>query len=469
MTNVWASPIDIFDRHLYQKGGLVLHALRRHLGDDAFFTGLAHYLGKMRGQGAETRDLMRALEDATGRSLEAFFDQWTSKGGHPQLEVSAEHDAGVLRVTVVEKNAKPGEPSPFAVSLPLRVSNDEGTTTHALEVGKARETFAIPLKAAPKMIVIDPEMSLVGVIDNKIGTPLLIAQLESADTARPRWRAARALGTRNEPRAIEALGKALASDAFWAVRGEAATALGEQRTPRALAILVSAVGDAHPRVRRAVASAIGRFRNTTAAEALSAWIERGDASYLVEAETRRALGRTRDPRAIAILAGRFASDPVSWNECVLAADVDGLGALRDAATLPTLMEALDAKYAPSVRRSAIAALANAREVTSDEPMLETIRQKIEGTLDAFDPGIRIGAARALAALRDLRSSAAMTRLVDRDLDGRVRRGARESLRDLRDRAARGKDVTTLRDEVDKLRTEVRELREKIAVADAKKS
>jgi aminopeptidase N len=468
VTNVWASPIDIFDRHLYQKGGLVLHALRQHLGDDAFFGGLAHYLAKMRGQGAETRDLMRAMEEATGRSLESFFDQWTAKGGHPQLEVSSEHDAGVLRVTVVEKGVKPSEPSPFVVSLPLRVVTEKGTSTHVLEIGKARETFAIPIEAAPKMVLVDPDMFVIGVIDNKIATPLLITQLELADAARPRWRAARALGTRNEPRAIEALGKALASDAYWAVRAEAATALGEQRTPRAFALLVSAVGDESPKVRRAVAAALGRFRTAAAADALSAWIERGDRSYLVEAEARRALGRTRDPRAMAILVGRFASDPVSWNECVLAANVDGLGLLRDEGAIPTLLEAIDPKYAPSVRRAAVSALSNVREMTSDEPLLETVRQRIETAFEAFDPNLRITAARALASLRDPRSAAAMTRVIDRDLDGRVRRGTREALRDLRERSARGRDVATLRDEVDKLRNEVRELREKIAVQDAKK-
>ncbi len=471
VTNVWSAPIDIFDRHLYQKGGLVLHTLRQHLGDDAFFGGLAHYLEKMRGQGAETRDLMRAMEEATGRSLEAFFDQWTQKGGHPALEVSSEHDAGVLRVTVVEKTAKGGgDSAPFVVSVPLRVVTDEGTATHVLEITKPRETFALPCKAAPKMVVVDPDMHVLGVVENKIGTPLLLAQLEGAEGARPRWRAARALGSRNEPRAIDALGKALASDAFWAVRAEAATALGEQKTPRALALLLPAVGDAHPRVRRAVASALGRFRTASAAaDALIAWVERGDASYLVEAETRRALGRTRDPRAVAVLAGRFAGDPVSWNDTVLAGDVDGLGATRDPSALPTLLEALDGKHAPAVRRAALSALASAREVTSDEPLLETIRQRIEGTMDAFDPGVRITAARALATLRDGRSAAAISRLVERDLDGRVRRSARESLRDLRERAARGRDVSSLRDEVEKLRTEVRELREKLAVADAKKA
>ena len=30
-------PVDIFDHHLYEKGGLVLHMLRRELGDEAFF------------------------------------------------------------------------------------------------------------------------------------------------------------------------------------------------------------------------------------------------------------------------------------------------------------------------------------------------------------------------------------------------------------------------------------------------
>ena len=37
----YEAPIDIFDRHLYEKGALVLHMLRRLLGDDAFFGGRA--------------------------------------------------------------------------------------------------------------------------------------------------------------------------------------------------------------------------------------------------------------------------------------------------------------------------------------------------------------------------------------------------------------------------------------------
>ena len=38
--------MEMFDGHSYNKGGLVLHMLRKYLGDDAFFKSLEHYLNK---------------------------------------------------------------------------------------------------------------------------------------------------------------------------------------------------------------------------------------------------------------------------------------------------------------------------------------------------------------------------------------------------------------------------------------
>ena len=40
----YANQEDMFDRHSYNKGGRVLHMLRKHVGDEAFFTALNHYL-----------------------------------------------------------------------------------------------------------------------------------------------------------------------------------------------------------------------------------------------------------------------------------------------------------------------------------------------------------------------------------------------------------------------------------------
>ncbi|WP_053235260.1 M1 family aminopeptidase [Sandaracinus amylolyticus] len=476
VTNIWSAPIDVFDRHLYQKGGLTLHALRSHLGDDAFWRGIAHYLERMRGKGAETRDLMRAIEDATGRSLEAFFDQWVMKPGHPQLEISGEHESGVFKLTVTQAQAKGHEPHPmFTFDLPVIVVTDEGSEEHRVPVSKQRETFALKCTSAPKMVIVDPRSSVHGTVDNRLSTALLAEQLVKSTSAQPRWRAARALGKRNEPRAVTALAKGLAAaDAFWAVRAECASALGEQRTEDALRALLAGVVDANPKVRRAVAAALGRFRAITpgdlgsrAADALLAWIERGDRSYLVESETRRALGRTRDPRAFDVLSKRLAEDGVSWADVVRQGTVDGLAATRDPRSLALLMEVLGDEQAPGVRRSALGALGRAREIVDEGPITVKVREAIEQTMTAFDPGVRIAACRALVALRDGAGTGAIARLVDRDLDGRVRRQARESLRDLRDRSARGKEVSALRDELERVRGELRELRDKVGVIDVR--
>ena len=75
-------PNDIFDRHLYEKGALVLHALRAALGDDAWRRSLKRYVRKHAFGSVETADLRRACEDETGRNLAWFFDQWVHAGGH---------------------------------------------------------------------------------------------------------------------------------------------------------------------------------------------------------------------------------------------------------------------------------------------------------------------------------------------------------------------------------------------------
>jgi len=76
VTNTYGDPSDLFDRHLYEKGGLVLHMLRRGLGEEAWRASLKHYLERHRGGNVTTPDFQRAIEDVTGRNLEGFFQQW---------------------------------------------------------------------------------------------------------------------------------------------------------------------------------------------------------------------------------------------------------------------------------------------------------------------------------------------------------------------------------------------------------
>ena len=44
MSYHFKAPIDLFDRHLYEKAALVIHTLRHTLGDTAFWVGVRLYL-----------------------------------------------------------------------------------------------------------------------------------------------------------------------------------------------------------------------------------------------------------------------------------------------------------------------------------------------------------------------------------------------------------------------------------------
>lgn len=80
-------PDDLFDAHSYSKGGLILHMLRKELGDDIFFKSLSIYLKKFKYQTVELSDLRKVFEKVSGRDLYLFFDQWFEKPGHPVLNI----------------------------------------------------------------------------------------------------------------------------------------------------------------------------------------------------------------------------------------------------------------------------------------------------------------------------------------------------------------------------------------------
>jgi aminopeptidase N len=481
--NRWSAPIDVFDRHLYQKGGLVLHALRRHLGDDAFWRGVRAYVARHAGGAVETHDLQRAFEDATGRALGAFFAQWVHRAAAPSLVVSAAHERGVLTVTVAQPDtddaddtAPADDPArPFEAALHVEIDVGGARARHRLPLRRAAETFAIPCPRAPRSLDVDPELALPARLRLELPVAWLVASLAEAPIALSRVRAARALGARDDVAATRALGRALAADPSHAVRSACAAALAEQRSPAALEALLAVTGDPDPRARRALARALGAFvtregaphapSSSAAADRLLALAAAGDPSWLVEAEVLRALGATRDPRARPVL--ERALERPSWQDVLRTGALEGLALSRDPAALPLLLAHARSGHPAPVRRAALAGLGGGRRLTSDEPTLARAREAAEDALEAFDPSVAIAAASALRELGHSASVAALERAAARAPDGRVRRRCRESLRDLRaDLAGRAGARVDL-DDLERLRDELRGLRDRTALLEAR--
>jgi hypothetical protein len=75
----------VFRALVYNKGAAVLHMLRRLLGDETFLRGLRLFYEDRRYQKAGTEDLERAMEAASGRVLDRFFDRWIYNAELPRL------------------------------------------------------------------------------------------------------------------------------------------------------------------------------------------------------------------------------------------------------------------------------------------------------------------------------------------------------------------------------------------------
>jgi aminopeptidase N len=207
-------------------------------------------------------------------------------------------------------------------------------------------------------------------------------------------------------------------------------------------------------VRRAVASALGSFRTTAAVEALKPKALR-DASYVVEAEAARALGRTRQNAAFDTLIDVM--DRSSWADVIAAGAIDGLAALRDDRALAHLYKRTRYGHSSRIRRAAALAI----------PKLATdrrAREHLEDLLDDADPILRTDVVRALADLNDARSRGPLRARADVDLDARVRRRIKEALRDL---GGEKKHQKQLEDDFEKLSNEHAELKSRLAKLEAR--
>src|SRR5258708_22257383 len=85
--------------------------LRNIIGDDTFKRAIHAYVARHREGLVDTSDLVRAMEDVSGKSLGWFFDEWVFGAGHPDFEAAYtwDEDGGVARLTVKQTQKIEGD------------------------------------------------------------------------------------------------------------------------------------------------------------------------------------------------------------------------------------------------------------------------------------------------------------------------------------------------------------------------
>ncbi|MBI2887197.1 MAG: HEAT repeat domain-containing protein [Chloroflexi bacterium] len=466
VSNVYHEPIDIFDRHLYEKGSLVLHMIRYLLGDDLFWKSLNHYLTKHHAQNVVSLDLQRAIEEATGRNLEWFFQQWVHSAGYPEFKVDYAWDDALkaAKLTVAQNQAQEEQTPVFRMPVDVEFTTATGAVLRRVEVSEKEHTFYLPLPEKPLAVRFDPQGWVLKSLEFTRPKELLLHQLQHAPDALGRVEAAQGLGKLGSPEAIQALGDALLGDAFWGVQAEAARALGSIRSQAALDALLQGVAIPHPKARRAVAQALGEFRDEAAATALASLAQQGDTSYFVEAEAGRALGKTRSTEAFSVL--ERAMEKPSHSEIIRALTLDGFAELADVRAIPIAREWTRYGQPQPARSAAIAALGKLAKYGAERDK-EEIRDTLVQLLNDGWLRVKLTTIGALEELKDTRAIPALERLAAGDLDGRVQRRAREAASAIRQGQDKGEEIKKLRDDTDRVLKENRELRDRLDKLEAK--
>ena len=230
--NTFKAPWTIFDRHTYEKGAWVLHMLRHELGDELWWKSIRHYVRKHSNQSVETVDLVEAIEEATGRNLRSFFDQWVFRGGYPSLRARYRWDPAAKRAHLWLMQTQDVSDSNPAYSLPLKIRlAGRGWTREFKETFSDREKrFSWRLPSEPEALELDPKHVLLKRLDLRLPHRMWRRQLLKGASAWSRHAAAAQVARWGDPEAGTRISAAGRKEKFWGAACEMVRSLGSIRT-----------------------------------------------------------------------------------------------------------------------------------------------------------------------------------------------------------------------------------------------
>jgi len=148
---------DIFDYSLtYQKASWVVHMLRGVLGDEDFFAGLHLYRDNYKYSSATTEQFQEMMEQASGRDLESFFQQWIYGGGYPRYAVNwtTNPGAGGTHVQVRIEQTQSGQV--FDMPVEVRLAAMLGGQSFKVENNSRVQYYDFTVAGSVSGLTLDP-------------------------------------------------------------------------------------------------------------------------------------------------------------------------------------------------------------------------------------------------------------------------------------------------------------------------
>lgn len=142
----------------YGKSAMMFFALRKRIGNTAFTEGIRDFWEKYQHASASFDNLREAFEQASGKSLAGFFDQWLDRTGAPRLTISrarmSHDDKREVKLEISQ------DANPYDLSVPLRLLVDDSAVDANVHLTTTTQELSIPVKEPASAVQIDPQFEV---------------------------------------------------------------------------------------------------------------------------------------------------------------------------------------------------------------------------------------------------------------------------------------------------------------------
>jgi len=412
VTKNYASPDSVFDTYAYPRGAAVLHMLRTWLGEDNWWRAINHYLTKYANQPVDTEQFRIAIEEATGQSMDWFFDEWLYRMGHPIFQITKSYDAGAKKLTLTVKQTQKPDPDwqypqvgLFQTPVDIEIVTNGGVRIERVNIeAREEQSFTLGADSEPLLVNFDYGNTLIKQVEfNKPTAELMYQASRDQDVLGRMW-ALSQLAERVQSETTPAserdkittqLAEVLTGDKFWGMRLEAAKAL-EKGGDVARRALISATKDQDARVRARAVTSLAATKDPTLSPIYLRLLD--DQSYAVIRAAAVALGQTKTPEAYSALT-KLLEGP-SWRDTIKISALNGLVALGDKRALELALNYLAKGNSPTVKAAALKLIGATGK--DDARAFPTLSEALKEAAIKEDFGLSVAAAEGIVALGDAR-------------------------------------------------------------------
>jgi aminopeptidase N len=473
VTNIYKEPIDLFDAHLYPGGAVRLHYLKSILGETLFRKALTRFLKRHEYGLVETLDLVRCLEEVSGKNFDEWMAQWIYRGGYPILEIGYQWGSvsNMAEVTIkqTQKAEKKGDELLFKLPLQIEFYYSRGSEKFPVEIKNKEEKFCFHLKSKPLYFRLDPGYECpVKKVKLEISRALLHEQLKRDKDPIGRIEAAKCLAAKTAD--IKVLSQCLKKESHWGVSHRIAKSLGKIGGESARDGLLKTLNNRDAKIRLGIVRALGEFIGDEKVTSALKKISKSDPSYRVEAEALNSLGRIKAKNCRSFLESFL--DRPSHNDMGRSAIFRALANLDDEGAWTTLLKGAEYGAPRSSRFSAVqglAKLAGRFERLKPEAIdsFKLFARETRGTPAATFRG-KFAAIHAMGELEDLTAIPTLRKVAYGETDGRLKRRAEETIARLFESAKKPKEMKLIRSDLDDLMSENKSLRDRVDIMEKQK-